>query len=273
MRIKPFFGYIGGIALLALVLVAAALLPLVFANNAQGIGDPHLVSETAPPIAAPRPSPMSRNERIELIGIHMDFAANLRALPDWMHLRTLPTSEIEPERRTFLYARYAHLMAVFHLDRRNRTADIGIGIQSDVEPQLGFEVREHGNTFYSFTNENGELMRVWHIYTRLILEWETWVNLYIDVDTGEIYFFYISSICLGNDWRNTDYAFPFGLGNGEIVDIWGNINGLTPRVAAADAPGERYVFYSGAEELAYSLLWTGHGSIKDYDLMITMLQN
>lgn len=59
-----------------------------------------------------------------------------------------------------------------------------------------FEVQ--GETFFKMTNERGQEVRFYHAWYRWTGSWSNWFNLCTDVDTGVIYYFYVSSVFLEN---------------------------------------------------------------------------
>ena len=280
MNIKQLRGYIFGVVLLVAVLAGAATLPLLFRREIGPGGDTTRIDESHRDYAK-----MSRDDRISLVGFHMAYAATESDLPYWMEVRRILPAEVEYERREALADKYEEIMNVFHLDRRSRReaanagkldiSDITDGINGGfayLESEKIFQIVDRGDNYYIFTNADGEAMRVWHIYGRLTLEWTTWVNMYMDIDTGEIYFFYISSNYLGNT-RMYDGGGLIELDHSGILNLW---SGLIGRSLLEMEPAANYarvaVFLSGDDDIRYNTQWSADRSLSAYDLKLTMMR-
>ena len=235
MKIRPIWSYTAGVAALVLVLVGAALLPLAFVGEEAPYDSP----ATWAPIPN---SEMPRNAKVEMVRLHMDYAARASVssgeptLPEGLEILRIGRDSLSGEQREWLDARFERLMEGFVLEDEPRLVR-GRGDPEDDEIwdeetnffrrklELGYTVKERGGGYYSFTNTQGETARVWHVYGRFARSWETWVNTYIDIDTGEVYFFYVSSVFVGGERGSAESKF-LSMGTQEVAELWTRLNGL-----------------------------------------------
>ena len=235
MKIKPVWSYAFGIAALVLVLVGASMLPLAFIKKEP----PADIPTTWDSIQA---GETPRNTRIELVRLHMDYAARSSVasgeleLPGGLEISRLARGDLSEEQRERLDARFERLMEGFALEDEPRLVPGGraaangelFGEEANFflrKAELGYTVRERGGGYYRFTNARGDSARVWHVYGRFARSWETWINTYIDIDTGEVYFFYISSAFVDGERGSAESKF-LSMNTREVAELWVMLNGL-----------------------------------------------
>jgi hypothetical protein len=92
--------------------------------------------------------------------------------------------------------------------------------------------------------EGGECLRVggrltlYHCWEEWTGDWSNWLEIFIDTDTREVYYFYISSSCVRNFDRYTD-AVSRGFNAESAAKLWGDVVGIgTPAVGWSGDPDE-----------------------------------
>ena len=72
-------------------------------------------------------------------------------------------------------------------------------------------------------------------------DWQNWMDVCMDAQTGELYYFYLSRECLTN---RKDYALPPGAGREQIAETMGAENGWTLRYLAGEEDGGAVAVYA-----------------------------
>lgn len=118
---------------------------------------------------------------------------------------------------------------------------------------------------------NGGRIRVWHYYRQWRGDWRNWMEMYIDVDTGEVYYFYLSSGCENKTdaytaMENTHSAT-------ELAAVWLKKWGLTVEdITEEDDDGQTVLAHcdDGESSANYSVTWKYYpGSLLDFKINLT----
>ena len=280
MSVKQFREYVFGLILLVAVLAGAATLPLFV--RGESVSNPsytHSIDKLPQDYTE-----MSRRERVDLVGFHRSYVATESDIPSWMEVSLISQGDVEAERREALAAEYEEIMELFHMDRQSHSAQVNSrnfdwrGTLESGKPMVIYPESEevflsvdHGDNYYAFTNAEGVTMRVWHIYGRLTLEWSTWVNMYIDIDTAEVYYFYISSKYIGNA-ENYKSGNLINESVREIQNLWGRVIGFPNHETLSGANNERpVVFTNETGAVQYDVSWSVDHVSEAYDLRLLMI--
>lgn len=70
-------------------------------------------------------------------------------------------------------------------------------------------VSSEGNEFFELTDHEGKTMRIWHSWSEWSGEWKNWFDVYIDIDSLDIYYLYLSSECLVKPRSYVPEPFPY----------------------------------------------------------------
>lgn len=134
----------------------------------------------------------------------------------------------------------------------------------------GQEVEEaRGESCISVWSE-GKRTRVWHYYRQWRGDWRNWIEMYIDVDTQEIYYLYISSGCERNkslyqglmDSRN-----PAEIGS-DFLQVWGDMT-VTEIQPTADGFVSRLSCAGVGGTVIYDVTWKYYpGSLMDFRVQL-----
>lgn len=84
----------------------------------------------------------------------------------------------------------------------------------------------------------GERLTMYHVWEEWTGDWSNWLEIFIDMDTKEVYYFYISSICEQNFDRYQD-AISSGFDAPSAAKLWGDVVGIgSPSVSWSGDPDE-----------------------------------
>lgn len=84
----------------------------------------------------------------------------------------------------------------------------------------------------------GGRLTLYHCWEEWTGDWSNWLEMFIDTDTREVYYFYISSSCVQNFERYTD-AVSRGFNAESAAKLWGDVVGIgTPAVSWSGNPDE-----------------------------------
>ncbi len=90
-------------------------------------------------------------------------------------------------------------------------------------------------------------------------DWQNWLDVCMDAETGEIYYFYLSRECLTN---RKSYSLPEQAGPSQIAESLATENGWTLRRLAEEESGAVAVYSSAGGTLCYTI------SCRLYDALI-----
>lgn len=91
----------------------------------------------------------------------------------------------------------------------------------------------------------GGRLHLYHRWNEWTGDWSNWLEVYINTDTREVYYFYISSSCKENFERYTDAISP-GFSAKSAASLWGDTVDLgTPAVVWSGDPEEAAEAYYG----------------------------
>ena len=79
------------------------------------------------------------------------------------------------------------------------------------------KVMDEGQEFINITDGKNS-MRLCRMWVQDQGDWNDWLDIYIDVDTGFIYYLYVSSVCISNSSQYLD-SVPADTGSKSIADI------------------------------------------------------
>jgi hypothetical protein len=124
------------------------------------------------------------------------------------------------------------------IDKGNdRALETGAKLASDIASRLTLDV---GVSQSSVRGEElltvGGNLHLYHCWNQWTGDWSNWLEVYINTDTREVYYFYISSSCKKNFDRYTDAISP-GFNAEPAASLWGDTIGLgTPAVVWSGDP-------------------------------------
>ena len=73
--------------------------------------------------------------------------------------------------------------------------------------------------------ETQEGLRLYHCWREWTGDWSNWLELYIDMDTLEVYSFYLSTLCL-RSFESYQGMLPDSFDNTDAAALWGDALGL-----------------------------------------------
>lgn len=91
------------------------------------------------------------------------------------------------------------------------------------DSNMGETLISSGTNLYSLTDELGRSINVMEYYREWKGDWKNWFIIQMDLDTGEIYHAYISSMCLQNFAQYTDVISIY---RDYIWESWAFLNGM-----------------------------------------------
>jgi hypothetical protein len=121
-------------------------------------------------------------------------------------------------------------------------AEIAAGISSRLTLDIG-ESRSSAGGEECLTV--GDRLHLYHHWNQWTGDWSNWLETYVNTDTREVYYFYISSSCKKNFDRYIDALSP-GFNAETAASLWGDTVGLgTPAVIWSGDPDDAAEAYYG----------------------------
>ena len=68
-------------------------------------------------------------------------------------------------------------------------------------------------------------LRLYHVWREWTGDWGNWLEFYIDIDTREVYYFYVSSECYAN-FSYYANELPASFNTEDGAEVWGELTGL-----------------------------------------------
>ncbi len=138
----------------------------------------------------------------------------------------------------------------------------------------GQEVEEaRGETCISVWSGN-KRTRVWHYYRQWRGDWRNWMEIYIDADTQEIYYLYISSGCERNQslyQSLTDSRNAAEIGS-DFLQSWGDMTVTGTQATAADVVSRLSCAGVGGT-VSYDVTWKYYpGALMDFRVQMVGTQ-
>ena len=102
-----------------------------------------------------------------------------------------------------------------------------------IEPMISALLLEPGSAadgnrraiLCEITDDYGRASRVLRLFSEWEIDWHNWLDLCIDIDTGELYYMYISSRCLNNRENYTADRIDRPSTPAEAVTLWSTFTG------------------------------------------------
>lgn len=169
-------GYIAGTFLMLAVLAFTAWLPGRLAVSEGQTQTPAIPGEDAGGKAPASSDSLGRARRILLCAQARSHIRGNEPMGQGDSIQEFDSGEMPEDIKAELERRFQIAYQAFLVD---------------LSPALDIESQD--SEFYFITNAEGETMRVWRYYCEWSGDWRNWVEIYIDADTLEVYYFYFSS--------------------------------------------------------------------------------
>ena len=98
-----------------------------------------------------------------------------------------------------------------------------------------------GSEYTVVTDAEGRELHLCRMWLEARGDWQNWLDVFMDADSGELYYFYLSRECLTN---RKDYALPEMTQPDQIADFIASENGWTLRHLSEEADGSASAVYS-----------------------------
>ena len=185
-----------------LVLIAAMLLPLAF--------------RTAPD-ASPPPAELTQAERMRMFADYWTLGAEASGF-------TVTKPETVPHRMRETCETVMHTLIARSIDDRGL---------SDPTPT--------GSEYTYVSDGAGREIAVCRMWLEARGEWQNWMDVCMDAETGALYYFYLSRECLTN---RRNYSVPDNAGCEQIAETLAAENGWTLRHLAEAGDGAALAVYA-----------------------------
>jgi hypothetical protein len=117
------------------------------------------------------------------------------------------------------------------------------------------------------------VLRLFHYFQEWSGDWNNWVDIYIDRDTQDIYYFYVSSGCQQNQEAYAGENFE-ELDTIAMAEQWGELANLVMRDVSwsgdpADTASVQYTGIDGLSSYVYNLKYTYYASsLYDFKVLL-----
>ncbi len=98
-----------------------------------------------------------------------------------------------------------------------------------------------GSEYTVVTDAEGRELHLCRMWLEARGDWQNWLDVFLDADSGELYYFYLSRECLTN---RKNYATPELTQPEQIAELIASENGWTLRHLSAEADGSAAAVYS-----------------------------
>lgn len=199
-------GLIGGL-LTVLILTGAALLPYTFYTADPASPAPSAEEHKEEAAVSPEPvyGTLTRSERAELYGlVHHDLLTPVMLDPEAVDKETVDAC----------MERVEQIWERVNLDKAS-------------EPTVDTE----GINYFSAADEQGHAIRYLEFYVGWNGDWKNWFRVRVDLDTCEVYWLYVSSLCQQNHDRYMENTFQLVE---DDLQLCADITGWTPNSLSYD---------------------------------------
>ncbi len=119
------------------------------------------------------------------------------------------------------------------------------------------EIAATGQEYILYSDPDGRCILMLHYYRQWTGDWRNWMELYLDVDTLEVYYIYTSSACLQN---NDQYigVVDTDMDVGDAVTAFGELFDMEPKSLSWSGDPEDYAtaqYVSGDDVLTARVDW------------------
>lgn len=252
-----------GLVLVAVVLVIAGWLPTRFLGETNAGTAAVRPPTTAEPEATEAPAPLdrelTREEKAELFQLYKrDLDMNVSLGGGYGYRLSDETGRPE---ETFKM-----------IDNKIAMLSEGFVFDDSVSDAGDYST---GTEFFTLTSEQGGSITVCRYFLSWQGDWKNWFTVFIDVDTGEIYHFYVSSGMDRYDPNRELYygLLPSGFTAEQIGELWGNFCGISFIDATWDGNPDSAMLckYSYDHDIITYNIWIKSIDALLFDYKVTMV--
>ena len=116
-----------------------------------------------------------------------------------------------------------------------------------------------GSEYTVISDESGRELKLCRMWLEKQGDWQNWLDVCMDADTGELYYFYLSRACLTN---RKNYPAPEQTSAAQIAETLATENGWTLRLLSEEGDTVTAVYSTSGGTLCFSI------SCRVYDALI-----
>lgn len=138
---------------------------------------------------------------------------------------------------------------------------------SFVDRQEGLVDESDTGSSYLIVDDSHTQLRICRMWMRTAGDWSNWIEVQFDMDTGFVYYFYFSSLCLndGENYRSTRYS---GISGESIAGEIAQGAGYELRFLDIATPLTQAHFFNGGEYFCTDIIYS-YAAGKMIDVKIT----